>query len=137
MCLLEDGGCGLADIGAGSKVLREQPISSIKNTAIVQCILGIIFVVIWSFMNVLKIHLQRIFIIEMESIRLSASDFTLMIEEFPKSYLSKSYEENLKNIQEMFKEYGKDMESELNYEVIKINVARPLYNESKENQIKK
>lgn len=66
-------------------------------------------------MNVVKIHLQRIFVIEMESIRFSASDFTLMVEEFPKSYLSKSYEENLKNIQEIFREYGKYMESEFSY----------------------
>ena len=51
----------------------------------------------------------------MESIRFSASDFTLMVEEFPKSYLSKSYEENLKNIQEIFREYGKYMESEFSY----------------------
>ena len=56
MCLLEDGGCGLADIGTGSKILREEPLTAIKYSVLVQSILGIVFVTLWSIMNVVKIH---------------------------------------------------------------------------------
>ena len=43
----------------------------------------------------------------MESIRVSASDFTLMIQDFPKVYLYNTYQENLKEINEIFKRYEK------------------------------
>lgn len=43
----------------------------------------------------------------MDSIRVSASDFTLMIQDFPKVYLEKTYEENLKEINDIFKRYEK------------------------------
>ena len=50
-----------------------------------------------------------------------------MITHFPRIYLEKSYEENLSSIQGIFKEYGKKIGSLYSYEVVKINVARPLY----------
>ena len=56
LCLLEDNGCGLSDIGTGSKVLRDEPVTQIKQTVVIQSILGIVFVVLWSIMNVIKIH---------------------------------------------------------------------------------
>ena len=92
LCLLENNGCGFAVIGTGSKVLRDQPVDDIKYTAIIQSVLALLFVLIWSALNVIKIHHEKYFVIEMESSRVSASDFTLMIEDFPKTYLEGSRE---------------------------------------------
>lgn len=55
-----------------------------------QSILGIVFVFLWSVMNVIKIHREKLFVVEMEIKRVSASDFTLMIEDFPRVYLEES-----------------------------------------------
>lgn len=67
----------------------------------------------------------------METKRISASDFTLMITHFPRVYLDDSYDENLKSVQKIFKDYGKKINSDYSYEVVKINIGRPLYPDKK------
>ena len=67
----------------------------IKDTVIIQSILGIVFVSIWGMMNVAKKHVEKKFVAEMETKRISASDFTLMLTDIPHFYLSRSYEQNL------------------------------------------
>ena len=57
-----------------------------------------------------------------------------MLTDFPKFYLSHSYEENLEEMKKLFKRYEKQVNSLFSYEVVKINVARPIYNESESNK---
>lgn len=137
-CIIDDanvGKCGFSRIGAGSKVLV--PNDANNKMSQIQSWLGIAFVILWGLLMALKTHLEEKFFIDMEMKRVSASDFTLLITNFPKIYLNKSYEENLNEIQELFREYGKRVNSIFSYEVVKINIARPLYSDKKANQEKK
>jgi hypothetical protein len=45
----------------------------------VQSILAIVAIGLWGIMNIIKTHWEEIFIVEMDSKRVSASDFTLML----------------------------------------------------------
>ena len=70
----------------------------------------------------------------METERITASDFTLMLEKFPKVYLNKTNADILSSLNKVFKQYQEQVKSVYSYEVVKVNVARPLYNDESENK---
>ena len=103
----------------------------------IQSWLAVAFTVLWGLIYIIKTHMEQKFIVEMETKRISASDFTLMITHFPKAYLDKSYDENLESVQKVFRDYGKKINSDYSYEVVKINIGRPLYPDKKANSEQK
>lgn len=95
-----------------------------------QSILAIVAVFIWGIMNVIKKHKEEIFVVEMESKRVSASAFTLMLSHVPRDVLRGTDEEIVRRLTDIFKKYGSGINSLFSYDVVKVNIARPLFNES-------
>jgi len=77
-------------------------------------------------------HRHRQLEVSMDVERITGSDFTLMIENYPRVYLTKTAKEVLMEIQRIFKIYEERVGSVYTYDVIKINIARPLYTEKLE-----
>jgi len=50
--------------------------------------IGVAIVVLWGFANIAKTHFYEKLIVDVETKRVSASDFTLMIKNFPKHCLA-------------------------------------------------
>lgn len=71
----------------------------------IQAWLGVAIVIIWGILQIIKTHLEEKLIVEVETTRVSASDFTLMIKNFPKVHLGETEEESLKLVQNIFDQY--------------------------------
>lgn len=85
--------CGFSDIGAGSKVLSQT--SDKQTMSLIQSWIGVAIVVLWGVLNIIKTHIEEKYIVDIETKRTSASDFTLMIKNFPKVHLGETQEECL------------------------------------------
>ena len=118
-----DGSCGLSNLSIGTKLQIGDA------TLIIQVIIGIVLISLWGAVTFYRRHKEKELEFEARNIRASSSDFTLMLEDFPKIYLERPYTEALKEVNRIFKEYEKQVNSVFNYEVVKINIARPMYNE--------
>jgi hypothetical protein len=79
--------CGVAMIGGGSK-MRPEFISNPSQTSLnlVQSAIGVIFVVVWGILYIIKNKKEADFVAEISSKRVSASDFTLMVTHVPRSF---------------------------------------------------
>ena len=98
LCLLNDSettdGCGFSAIGAGSKVIEHN--ESKDTYSQIQAWIGVGFTIIWGLIFIIKTHADESFLANMETNRVSSSDFTLMLTHVPKKILEKPYEEALK-----------------------------------------
>lgn len=151
---ISTGGCGISSIGAGSKILNQTTTTNYYSQ--IQTWLGVAFAGLWGFLYIIKTHSEQKFIFEMERQRIEASDFTLMLTHIPRSLLihnkkeidlvdsaQKSYrrkydekksvydnmltsDELKKNFNVIFMNYGRQIGSIFSYEVVKVNVAKPL-----------
>lgn len=72
---------------------------------VVQEWIGVAIVIMWGIFNIVKTHLEEKFVIDIETKRVSASDFTLMIKNFPKVHLGTTQEECLQLVQNIFTQY--------------------------------
>ena len=98
LCVINDAeaenGCGFSVIGAGSKVLDRNPDKN--NYSQIQAWIGVGFTILWGLILMIKTHADESFLINMETNRVSASDFTLMLTHVPKRIIDKPYEDALK-----------------------------------------
>jgi hypothetical protein len=73
--------------------------------SVVQGWIGVALVIFWGFGNIVKTHIEEKLIAEVETRRVSASDFTLMVKNFPREQLAGSKEQMLGRVQKMFSDY--------------------------------
>lgn len=92
------------------------------------------YVLIWGIVLVNKDYRERRLEYELRKEWVSASDFTLMLRDFPKGLLDHSPEENLRNLNEIFREYEKEVKSKVSFEVVKVSIGFPLYRQHSEQE---
>lgn len=66
---------------------------------------------------------------------LSASEFTLMLSNYPLELINpRNSEETLSNARQAFKDYETQIKSEISFEVIKISMGYPLFKWQQKNE---
>ena len=89
LCLMSSStaanGCGFSAIGAGSKVLNQNDTKN--HLSQIQSWIGVAFTILWGVIFIIKTHMDEKFLVDMETNRVSASDFTLMLEDVPRRIL--------------------------------------------------
>lgn len=64
------------------------------------------YVLVWGFLIIRKYSSDRKLDVDLKGDWLSASDFTLMLTDYPKNLINPhSYDETLKNVQKIFEDY--------------------------------
>jgi hypothetical protein len=113
-------------------VLNQNPQKNAMS--VVQGWIGVALVIAWGFGNIVKTHIEEKLIAEVETRRVSASDFTLMVKNFPREQLGENKEQMLGKVQKIFSDYYEQQklkrECAFPYEVVSVNVAKPLYLEN-------
>lgn len=95
--------CSTANLGTGAKLASY---SDFKTELAVQSVLGFIYVLLWAAITIKQYHQNRLLEQELKKDWLSASEFTLMLSNYPGHLLNpKNSEETLNKVREKFKDY--------------------------------